>query len=150
MSINDNIQTSVKYMSCLLLKRLYAAGLAWLNQGLGMKGTSMKQGKTGMGEKTVCERWEDHSDMETDISETGNIGTKGETRGTGTNRGVSEMWQKIERTSGRKGVAEDNGVGQTCWRSIGDWYLTMTDCVPPLSQRRYFIQSLWNFISPYS
>ena len=25
------------------------------------------------------------------ISETGNIGTKGETRGTGTNRGVSEM-----------------------------------------------------------
>ena len=29
--------------------------------------------------------------METDISETGNIGTKGETRETGTNRGVSEM-----------------------------------------------------------
>ena len=27
----------------------------------------------------------------TDISETGNIGTKGETRGTGTNGGVSEM-----------------------------------------------------------
>ena len=29
--------------------------------------------------------------METDISETGNIEVKGETRGTGTNRGVSEM-----------------------------------------------------------
>ena len=29
--------------------------------------------------------------METDINETGNIGTKDETRGTGTNRGVSEM-----------------------------------------------------------
>ena len=29
--------------------------------------------------------------METDISETGNIGMKGETRGTGTNGGVSEM-----------------------------------------------------------
>ena len=30
-------------------------------------------------------------DMETDISETGDIGMKGETRGTGTNRGVSEI-----------------------------------------------------------
>ena len=29
--------------------------------------------------------------METDISETGNIGTKGETRGTGTNGGVLEI-----------------------------------------------------------
>ena len=29
--------------------------------------------------------------METDINETGNVGTKGETRGTGTNGGVSEM-----------------------------------------------------------
>ena len=28
--------------------------------------------------------------METDISKTGNIGTKGETRGTGTNGGVLE------------------------------------------------------------
>ena len=32
--------------------------------------------------------------MEMDISEMGNIGTKGETRGTGMNGGVSEMWQK--------------------------------------------------------
>ena len=29
--------------------------------------------------------------MEMDISETGDIGTKGETRGTGMNGGVSEM-----------------------------------------------------------
>ena len=29
--------------------------------------------------------------METDISETGSIGTKGETRGTGMNGGVLEM-----------------------------------------------------------
>ena len=29
--------------------------------------------------------------METDISETGNIGMKGETRGTGMSRGVSEI-----------------------------------------------------------
>ena len=29
--------------------------------------------------------------METDISETGNIGTEGEARGTGMNRGVSKM-----------------------------------------------------------
>ena len=56
-----------------------------------MKGTSMKQGKTEKGEKTICEGQEDHSDMEMDISETGNIGTKGETRGTGMNRGVLEM-----------------------------------------------------------
>ena len=42
-------------------------------------------------EETICEGREDHSDMETDISEMGNIGTKGETRGTGTNGGVLEM-----------------------------------------------------------
>ena len=36
-------------MNYLLFKRLYAAGLAWLSQGLGMKGTSVKGGKTGMG-----------------------------------------------------------------------------------------------------
>ena len=29
--------------------------------------------------------------MEMDINGTGNVGTKGETRGTGTNGGVSEM-----------------------------------------------------------
>ena len=56
-----------------------------------MKGTSVKQGKTGMGGRKLCKRREDHSGMEMDISETGNIGTKGETRGTGTNGGVSEM-----------------------------------------------------------
>ena len=51
----------------------------------------MKQGRTGTGGKKLCERREDYSDMEMDISETGNIGMKGETRGTGTNGGVSEM-----------------------------------------------------------
>ena len=56
-----------------------------------MKGTSVKQGKTGTGEKTICERREDHSDMEMDINETGNIGTEGETRGIGMNGGVLEM-----------------------------------------------------------
>ena len=56
-----------------------------------MKGTSVKQGKTGTGGRKLCERQEDHSGMEMDISKTGNIGMKGETRGTGTNGGVSEM-----------------------------------------------------------
>ena len=51
----------------------------------------MKQGKTGMGGENLCERQEDHSGMEMDISETGNIGMKSETRGTGTNGGVLEM-----------------------------------------------------------
>ena len=41
--------------------------------------------------KLYAREQEDHSDMETDISETGNIGTKGETRGTGTNGGMLEM-----------------------------------------------------------
>ena len=41
--------------------------------------------------KLYVREQEDHSDMETDISETGNIGTKGETRGTGMNGGMSEM-----------------------------------------------------------
>ena len=51
----------------------------------------MKQGKAGTGGRKLCKRQEDHSGMEMDISETGNIGMKGETRGTGTNGGVSEM-----------------------------------------------------------
>ena len=60
--INDNIQTGIKYMNGLLFKRLYTAGLASLGQGLGMKGTSVKQGKTGMGGRKLCERREDHRD----------------------------------------------------------------------------------------
>ena len=43
------------------------------------------------GKKTICERQEDHSDMEMDINETENAETMDETRGTGTNGGVSEM-----------------------------------------------------------
>ena len=49
MRINDIIRTGVKYMNCLLFKRLYAAGSAGLGPGLGMKGTRVKQGKTGTG-----------------------------------------------------------------------------------------------------
>ena len=56
MRINDNIRTGIKYMKGLLFKRLYAVGLALLSQGLGMKGTSVKQGKTGMGGRKLWER----------------------------------------------------------------------------------------------
>ena len=51
----------------------------------------MKQGKQEWGKRTICEGQEDHGDMETDINETENAGTKDETRGMGTNGGVSEM-----------------------------------------------------------
>ena len=54
----------------------------------------MKQGRTGMGGRKLCKGREDHSGMEMDISETGNIGTKSETRRTGTNGRVLEMCQK--------------------------------------------------------
>ena len=47
-----------------------------------------------MGGRKLCEGREDHNGMEMDISGTGNIGTKDETRGTGTNGKVSEMCQK--------------------------------------------------------
>ena len=50
----------------------------------------MKQEMTGMG-GNLGERREDHSGIETGISETGNLGMKGETRGTGMNGEVSEM-----------------------------------------------------------
>ena len=60
-----------------------------------MKGTSVKQGKTGT---TICKRREDHGDMEMDINETGNIGTKNETRG---NR---DKW---------RGVGDVMEIGQT-------------------------------------
>ena len=52
--------------------------------------------------KTICERREDHSDMEMNISEMGNIGTKGETRGDRDEwRGVRDVTE-IEWTLGRK------------------------------------------------
>ena len=41
----------------------------------------MKQERQDQGKETLCKRQEDHGDMEMDISETGNIGTKDETRG---------------------------------------------------------------------
>ena len=81
-------------MKGLLFKRLYAAGLAWLSQGLGTKVLAWNKGRQEQGGENLYKRWEDHSGIETDISETGNIGTKDETRGTGTNGGVSEMWRK--------------------------------------------------------
>ena len=62
--------------------------------------------------------------MEMDISETGNIGTKGETRGTG----MEGCWRCNGNRNGLwdgKGVVEDDGVGWTCRRSISDQYLTV-------------------------
>ena len=94
MWINDNIQTSIKYRSCLLFKRLYAAGSAWLGQGLGTKVLAWNKERQEWGKKTICKRWEDHGDMGTDINDTWNAGMKDETRGTGTNGGVLEMWWK--------------------------------------------------------
>ena len=63
--------------------------------------------------------------METDINETQNAGMKDETRETGTNGGVSEMWWKQDDgLEDGKGIVEEGGVGWTCQRSIGDQYLT--------------------------
>ena len=63
--------------------------------------------------------------MEMDINETGNdAGMKDETRGTGTNGGVSEMWRKQDRLEDGKGIVEEGRAEWTCWRSIGDRYLT--------------------------
>ena len=60
---------------------------------------SVKQGKTGTGGRKLCERREDHSGMETDISETGNIGTKGETRQGG--QGRTEGCWRCDRNRNR-------------------------------------------------
>ena len=52
----------------------------------------MKQGKTGMeGEKTYARDERIIVAWKWILVKTGNIGTKGETRGTGMNRGVLEM-----------------------------------------------------------
>ena len=56
--------------------------------------------------------------MGMDINETGNIGTKDETRGTGMNGGVSEMLWKQDGLEDGKGIVEEGGVEWTCWRSI--------------------------------
>ena len=58
--------------------------------------------------------------METDINETGNIETKGETRGNrDEQRGVGDV-TNIGRTWNGKGIAEDDGAEWTCQRFIGD------------------------------
>ena len=62
--------------------------------------------------------------METDINETENAGIKDETRGTGTNGGVSEMWWKWNGLEDGKGIVEEGRVEWTCQRSTGDQYLT--------------------------
>ena len=56
--------------------------------------------------------------MGTDINETGNVGTKDETRGTGMNGGVSEMQWKYDGLEDGKGIVEEGGAEQTCQRSI--------------------------------
>ena len=62
--------------------------------------------------------------MGMDINETGNAGMKDETRGTGVNRGVSEMRWKQDGLEDGKGIAEEGRAEWTCWRSISDGYLT--------------------------
>ena len=40
---------------------------------------------------------------------------------------MEECWRCDGNRNGlgeQKGIAEDDGAGRTCWRSIGDWYLT--------------------------
>ena len=130
MRIKDNIQTSIKYRSCLLFKRLYAAGLAWLSQGLGTKVLAWNKERQEWGKTTICERQEDHGDMGTDINETGNAGTKDETRGTGMNGGVLEMWWKWDRLEDGKGISEEGRVEWICQRSISDQYLTPLMLIP--------------------
>ena len=69
-SSKHNIWTSVEYRRCLLFKRFYTAGLAWLCQGLGTKVLVWNK-KQEWGKKISCKGWEDHGDMGTDINETG-------------------------------------------------------------------------------
>ena len=63
--------------------------LTW--SGTRNKSASMKKRKQEQGKKTICKGQEDHGDMETDINETEMQEMEDETRGPGTNGGVSEM-----------------------------------------------------------
>ena len=124
MRINDNIQTSIKYMSCLLFKRLYAAGLAWLSQGLGTKGTSLKQWKTGMGWGNYM--WETRGSLWHGNGYQWNRGCRDEGWDKGNRderRSVGDVME-MEWTWEMEGIVEDGRVGWTCRRCIGDWYLT--------------------------
>ena len=56
--------------------------------------------------------------MGMDINETGNVGMKDETRGTGMNGGVLEMRRKQDGLEDRKGIVEEGRVEWTCQRSI--------------------------------
>ena len=81
------------------VKNITPAGSAWLGQGLGTKVLAWNKQRQEWSEKTICKRQEDHGDMEMDINETKNAGMKDETRGTGMNGGVLEMWWKYLRVS---------------------------------------------------
>ena len=56
--------------------------------------------------------------MGMDINETGNIGMKDETRGTGTNGGVSQMRWKQDGLEDGKGIVEEGRVEWISQRSI--------------------------------
>ena len=120
MSNKQNIWTSVEYRIWLLFKRLYAAGLAWLSQGLGTKVLAWsKENRNGVRrlyakDERIMVTWGQISMKQGYRNEGWNKGNKDEQRGVGD---VTEIeWTWGQRRYCRKGAAWDG----FCQRSISD------------------------------
>ena len=91
--VTKDIQTSKEYRRWLLFKRLYAAGFVWFSQGLGTKALGWnRETRNGVGNfmwRTRGSWWHGNG-----YQWNRDAGMKDETRGTGMNGGVSEMWWK--------------------------------------------------------
>ena len=115
-----NIWTSIEYRSWLLFKRLYAAGLAWLSQGLGTKVLVWnKENRNGVRrlyakDKRIMVTW-------------GEISMKQGWGDKGWNKGNRDKWRgagdvmEIEWTWGwRRYSGEEVAWDGLCQRSISD------------------------------
>ena len=137
MRINDNIQTGIGYRSCLLFKRFYTAGLAWLSQGLGTKVLAWnKENRNRV--RTLYAK--DERIMVT----WGQISMKQGCRDEGWNKGNRDEWRgvrdvtEIEQTWGwrrhsREKVVQDG----LCQRPIGDPFRVAVICIPENNIQKY-------------
>ena len=103
--VTNNIWTSIVYRICLLFKRLYTAGLAWLSQGPGTKVLVWnKENRNGVRrlyakDERIMVTWGQISMKQGCRDKGWNKGNRAEWRGVG---GVTE----IEWTWGRESVVE--------------------------------------------
>ena len=99
MRINNNIQTSIEYRGCLLFKRFYTAGSAWLSQGLGTKVLAWNKENRNRVRRLYAK---DERIMGT----WGQISMKQGCRNKGWNKGDRDGWRCVGDVTGINGLGD--------------------------------------------